>query len=154
MNNLYTSFNSSEIQELEEIKQIKSFIVENKDFQLITSQGNSISIPEKITEILINIINIMAQGKSLSLIPLSDEINIEEAAQIINVSQSYLIKMIKNKDIPYHLVENRKKILLKDLLEYKIQRDQKRKEGLKKLTELTQELGLYDHLSTKINEQR
>ncbi len=96
----------------------------------------------------------MAQGKNLSLIPLSDEINIEEAAQIINVSQSYLIKLIKNKDIPYHLVENRKKILLKDLLEYKIKRDEKRKEGLEKLTELTQELGLYDHLSTKINEQR
>lgn len=145
MNNLYTSFNNSETQELEKIKQIKSFIVENKEFQLITAQGNSIPIPEKITEILINVINIMAQGKSLSLIPLSDEISITEGAKILNISRSYLIKLMNNKELPYYVVENRKKFLLKDLLEYKILRDQKRKEGLKKLTELTQNLGLYDH---------
>lgn len=73
-----------------------------------------------------------------------------QAAEILNVSQPYLISLISNGEIPSHELETEKKIFLKDLLEYKKVRDAKRKEGLQELTNLSQELGLYDYSYAEI----
>ena len=60
------------------------------------------------------------------------------------------MKLINNGQIPYHQVGTHKRILLKNLLEYKKLRDAKRQQRLQKLTELSQELGLYDYSYTEI----
>ncbi|MEM9272707.1 MAG: helix-turn-helix domain-containing protein [Cyanobacteria bacterium P01_F01_bin.143] len=74
----------------------------------------------------------------------ADELTTTQAAKILNISSSYLMKLINDDQIPYRQVGIHTKILLKDLLEYKKSRDANRKQGLQKLTDLSQELGFYD----------
>ena len=151
MTSLYTPPHDGDQQEIETIKQLRNLIADTKNSQIqfTTSQGDSIPIPQKVTEVLRTVIDIMAQGKGISLVPVADEVTTTQAAEILNISRPYLMKLINNDQIPYHQVGTHKRILLKDLLEYKKSRDAKRQEGLQKLTELSQELGLYDYSYTE-----
>ncbi len=86
----------------------------------------------------------MAQGQAISLIPVAEEVTTTQAAEILNISRPYLLRLIDRGEILFHLVGSHKRIVLKDLLEYKKIRDQNRQKGLQKLTDLSQELGLYN----------
>ena len=151
MTSLHTLPHDGDQQDIETIKQLKNLIAntENNQLQFTTSQGDSITIPQTVTEVFRTVIDLMAQGKGISLIPVADEVTTTQAAEILNISRPYLMKLINNAQIPYHQVGTHKRILLKDLLEYKKLRNAKRQEGLQKLTELSQELGLYDYSYTE-----
>jgi excisionase family DNA binding protein len=72
------------------------------------------------------------------------QVTTTQAAEILNVSRPYLARLLDEGAIPYHRVGTHRRILLEDLLAYKSQRKQERKEGLQKLADLSQEYGLYD----------
>ena len=146
MNSSYSPPHNGNHQEIETIQQLKKLIANAEDNQLqfTTSKGDSISIPQSVIKVFRAVVNIMAQGKGVSLIPVADEVTTTQAAEILNISRPYLMQLIDRGEIPYYQVGTHKRIFLKDLLEYKQKRDARRKEGLQKLTEFSQELGLYD----------
>lgn len=86
----------------------------------------------------------MAQGKAITLVPVSPEITTTQAAEILNVSRPYLAKLLDEGAIPYHRVGTHRRIRLEDLLLYKSHLKAQRKEGLEKLAQLSQEYELYD----------
>lgn len=47
----------------------------------------------------------------------------QESATILNVSRPYLVKLIENGEIPFHESGGKRKVLFKDLMEYKQKRD-------------------------------
>jgi excisionase family DNA binding protein len=68
----------------------------------------------------------------------------QQAADFLNVSRPYLIKLLEQGEIPYIKVGSHRRIRFEDLMEYKQQRNSKRREGLKELTEFLQDEGFYD----------
>ena len=121
MNTLYSPPNGSNIEEIETIKQLKKLITkaENKGLQISTSNGESIALPNSVTDIFRTVINVIAQGKGISLIPVAEEVTTTQGAEILNISRPYLMRLIENGEIPYHQVGTHKRINLQDLLEYK-----------------------------------
>lgn len=116
-----------------------------KQPRLIGSNNETIALPEPIYQVLFKVIQAMAEGKEISLIPSDHELSSQEAADLLNVSRPYLTdKLLKLGKIPYIKVGNRHRILFKDVLAYKEQRDQERNKGLAELTELLQDEGFYD----------
>ncbi|MGH8326518.1 MAG: helix-turn-helix domain-containing protein, partial [Steroidobacteraceae bacterium] len=65
----------------------------------------------------------------------------QQAADMLNVSRPYLIKLLEGGEIPHKLVGRHRRILYGDLLDYIRADDQKRKEASDALTRLTQEFG-------------
>ena len=72
------------------------------------------------------------------------ELSIQQAANLLNVSRSYLIKLLESEEISYRKVGKHRRILAKDLYEYKSNIDAKRSQSLDELTTLTEELDLYE----------
>ena len=72
------------------------------------------------------------------------ELNIQQAASLLNVSRPSLIKLLESQEIPYRKVGKHIKILAKDLYEYKAEIHEKRSQSLDELTALTEELNLYE----------
>lgn len=72
------------------------------------------------------------------------ELSTQQAANLLNVSQSYLIRLLESEDIPCRKIGNHKRILAKNLYEYKAEIDVKRSQSLDELTALTEELDLYE----------
>ena len=59
--------------------------------------------------------------------------------------EPYLIKLLEDGELAFKTAGTLRHINSKDLLRYKQKRDKKRHEILDKLTELNEELGLYDY---------
>ena len=74
----------------------------------------------------------------------SKTLTTEQAADLLNVSESYMIKLLKEGAIPFAKAGEQFHVQLKDLLEYKEQRDLKRRRALEEMVRLGEEMGLYD----------
>jgi excisionase family DNA binding protein len=72
------------------------------------------------------------------------ELTTQEAADILNVLQPFLVKLLENGEIPHVTVGSHGRILFQDLMVYKEQRKVKRRQGLKKLTQFLQDEGFYE----------
>jgi len=79
------------------------------------------------------------------ILPLGCELTIQEAADLLNVSRAFLVKLLEQQAIPYSMVDADSIIRLDDLIVYKEQRDFQRRQSLKKLTQFSEEMGLYDN---------
>ena len=72
------------------------------------------------------------------------ELTTRQAADILNVSRPFLVKLLDEGAIPYIKVGSDRRIRFKDLIIYQEQRDRKRRKLLDQLIEMTEEAGLYE----------
>ncbi len=73
---------------------------------------------------------------------LEDEVTIQQAASLLNVSQAYLLGLIDNGTLPARVVAGQHHLPLKAVLDYKIETDAKRRLALDDMSALHQEMGL------------
>jgi len=101
--------------------------------------GEQIALPESLYQLLRQAAHLMAAGQAVSLVPIEQDMTVEEAAILLNVSQPFLIKMLTEGAIKYVTVGSERRIFLADLMAYKKQRTAKRREILRELAEFSQE---------------
>ena len=102
-------------------------------------------IPAAAFHLLVNILSQMAQGNAVTLIPIHAELTTQEAADILNVSRPFLIKLIEAGEIPCRKVGRHRRIRYEDLINYKQQLDSQRMQALDELAAQAQELSMgYD----------
>lgn len=101
-----------------------------------------VEIPSTAFQLLISILSEMSQGNAITLIPVHAELTTQESADMLNVSRPYLVKLLENKQIPYRTVGRHRRILLKDLMDYKKRIDDQRMEVLDQLVSQAQDLNM------------
>jgi excisionase family DNA binding protein len=101
----------------------------------------SISIPVSALQLLNGILTEMAKGNAVTLIPVHAELTTQQAAQILNVSRPFLIEQLEKGVVPYRKVGTHRRIMFKDLMEYKQTMDRNRLNALEELSAIDQELG-------------
>lgn len=106
--------------------------------------GTTITLPPSALALLVGILDEMAQGNVLALLPQRAELTTQQAADALGVSRPHLIKLLERGDMPHHKVGSHRRVRLVDLLAYQRQRDAARLEALQELAEVSQELGLDD----------
>ena len=108
----------------------------------IQDSEEAITIPFKALKLLKIILNNMAQGKSIALLPTDAEITTQQAAEILNVSRPHVIKLLEKGEIPFKKVGSHRRILLQDILDYEVKVKAKRKKQLNSLAKEAQQLNL------------
>lgn len=114
---------------------------ERVNLSLTGSNGekDDLVLPGHITQLLLDILSEMAKGNAINLVPLDQELSTQKAADILNVSRPYLVKLLEKGDIPFHKVGSHRRIKLEDVIAYKEQIDRKRKQSLDELASLSQQ---------------
>ncbi|WP_224091381.1 helix-turn-helix domain-containing protein [Nostoc sp. MS1] len=130
---------ASDIQEIERILNIKDF-----QPKLLGANKEAITIPESLYQVLRQVVHAMSLGKAVSIVTYGRELTTQQAADLLNVSRPYLIKLLKQGDIPYIKVGAHRRVRFDDLLKYKQERDSKRRQLLDELIAESQELGFYE----------
>lgn len=112
---------------------------------LTFAEGNeSVVLPSGSLEIFSSMLEAMAAGHGVIVFPLHAELTTMEAADILNVSRPYLIRLLENKEIPFRLVGRHRRIRLDDIVEYKERTDREREAILNQMVAEAEEMGLYD----------
>ena len=76
----------------------------------------------------------MAKGNAVTLIPIHSELTTQQAADILNVSRPFVIEQLEKGAIPYRKVGTHRRVVLKDLMEFKQTMDRNRLKALKELS--------------------
>jgi excisionase family DNA binding protein len=86
----------------------------------------------------------MLQGRSVNIIPVNKEVTTQEAADFLNISRPYLVKLLEQGEIPFIKVGTHRRIRFSDVLKYKQRRDETRRRGLAEITHIAEDVGVYD----------
>lgn len=111
---------------------------------LCLNDEEQIEIPEPLFKLLKRVALCLKEGKTIILIPETESLTTQAAANLLSVSRPYLVQLLNGKRIPYHRVGTHRRIYLKDIYQFKIKRDQARHEALDKLSEDVEKAGLYE----------
>lgn len=117
---------------------------ETQEIRVIDQAGEheAVRVPTAAYRLLIDILAQMAQGNAVSLIPVHAELTTQEAADMLNVSRPYLVKLLDSGMIPFHKVGTHRRVLYQDLVQYKNQADTERLKALELLSAQAQELNM------------
>lgn len=80
--------------------------------------------------------------------PETEPMTTQAAANFLGVSRPFLVKLLEEKQIPFHNVGTHRRVLLKDLKAYQKRRDTDRRAALKNLFDEIDEAGLYDKVDS------
>jgi excisionase family DNA binding protein len=112
-------------------------------FQGELAGDDALVVPRNAAVMLAQILAILANGQGVQIMPDSAELTTQQAADFLNVSRPYLIKLLEAQEIPFRMVGTHRRIRFQDLREYRTRDDLARRKAADNLTELSQELGLY-----------
>lgn len=101
-----------------------------------------IQIPQAVVRMLVETLKQMAQGHAVTLIPIHSEITTQQAADLLNVSRPFLIKLLDEGQIPYKKVGRHRRIRFEDLMAFKHKDEREREAAFDEMVALSQELGL------------
>jgi excisionase family DNA binding protein len=110
--------------------------------QLRTDEGETVPVPGPAFRLFVDLLTHLANGDGVVVMPGHAELSTQQAAEILNVSRPYVIKLIEDKQLPARNVGTHRRVLLQDLLEYKRRNDAEREAVMQELADQAQELGL------------
>jgi excisionase family DNA binding protein len=132
-------------QEADSIRQLEHILsLQDSQAKLVGANGKVITIPESVYEVLRQVVHAMALGQAISIASQEQEMTTQQAADILNVSRPYLIKLLEQGEIPCIKVGTHRRIRHQDLISYKQQRDTKRSNLLDDLIQESQDMGFYE----------
>jgi excisionase family DNA binding protein len=106
--------------------------------------GRTFALPDVAARLLRDIVHQLSRGRAVTLQSVGETLTTQEAADLLNVSRPYVVKLLERGEIPFGMVGARRRVRRDDLLAYKRLRDRERRRGLQRLVEMSEKLGLYD----------
>ena len=127
----------------EQIRELRR-LVQQGGAKLVAPDGRQIEVPELVRDLLLAILKNLQAGKAISIVPEDQQLTTQRAADILGVSRPFLVGLLESGQIPFHMVGSHRRIYLRDLLDYKRQRDQARHEAINNMARAEMEAGAYD----------
>ena len=102
----------------------------------------TVKLPAPAVKLLLRILEEMARGNAVTIIPVHAELTTQEAANMLNISRPSLIQLLEEGKIEYRRVGTHRRVRFEALMKYKRQADEARKAALAELAAYDQELGI------------
>lgn len=129
-------------------RRIKDYLEGHPEEDLIETLGevgvnDALVIPRPAAILFAQILDALARGQGVQIIPKDAELTTQQAADMLNVSRPYLISLLESDQIPYRKVGRHRRITFENLMNYKRHDDLDRRAAADDLADLSEELGLY-----------
>lgn len=111
--------------------------------QLALEKGEmaDVTLSPAIANTFLQVLRLISSGKGFKLIPVGAELTTQQAADHLNVSRPFLVKLLEAGDIPFAKTGRHRRIKAEDLFAYKAKRDAQRGEALSDMAKLDAEKG-------------
>ena len=99
-----------------------------------------VEVPGSAFDALKFVVEAMAKGQTIVLMPHGQVLTTQEAADLLHVSRPHVIKLCDEGILPFERVGKHRRLRIEDVLQFRELRAESRREGLAELTRLSQEL--------------
>ncbi len=127
-----------------EMEAMETLLRSKKLPALVDSNEKRIELPEPIFKLLVHVIQMMKQGRSIVMMPEDETFTTQAAANFLGVSRQHLVDLLEDGKIPFHKVGSHRRVYFRDLKAYADQRDKSRRETLDKLFDEVTKADKYD----------
>jgi excisionase family DNA binding protein len=114
------------------------------ELKLATEKGETadITLSPALARALLDVLRLVGSGQGFAVIPVEAELTTQQAADLLNVSRPFLIKLLDEGKIGYKKVGRHRRVPAVDLFNYKAERDDERARILSDMAEEDARLGL------------
>jgi excisionase family DNA binding protein len=102
----------------------------------------SVELPAQAVLLLVDMLEHLAAGNGVSIVPIQAELTTQQAADMLNVSRPFLIGLLERGDMPFHKVGTHRRVRYGDLIAYRQREHEARHQVLDDLVRQAQELDL------------
>lgn len=99
-------------------------------------------VPAHIAALFHQILVQVASGKAVTIVPHDKMLTTQDAADLLNISRPFLIKLVEKEKIPIQKVGNRRRIAFQDVLELKRKMRKQSEEAFNRLADIDEEIDL------------
>jgi excisionase family DNA binding protein len=131
-------------EDLDALLDLSHFLeLHNEPALLLGPDGEQVSVPEEVYRVLIHVVQALREGKVITVIPRTQRLTTQEAADFLGVSRPTLVKLLEQGKIPYDQPGRHRRILFSDLIRYQRRRRAEQRDALDRMTEEASEQGVY-----------
>lgn len=112
--------------------------------RLTGPDGRSVELPEPMFEVLLQVAAAMKAGLAVTVAPQHLTLSTQEAADLLQISRTTLVRLLENGAIPFEKPSRHRKVRLDDLLEYRRRQRSQAELAFADMIADTERLGLYD----------
>jgi excisionase family DNA binding protein len=70
-------------------------------FEIVGPDGEHLRLPAALYTVLVRVAAVMAQGDGVSVVPVAREMTTQQAAELLNVSRQYVVRLLDENKIPH-----------------------------------------------------
>ncbi len=112
--------------------------------RLVLGDDESVEVPDELVEVLRRVVEAMAANRAVSIVPVNLNLTSQQAADLLGVQRSFVVKMLDADEIPSHKPGRHRLVRLKDLLAYREHSIEQCRESLSRLVEIGEEAAMYE----------
>lgn len=127
-----------------DIEQLSRVLSNGDGTRIVSPDGRSADIPTPVLMALRQVVPILVHGDAVTIMAADKELTTQEAADFLNVSRPFLVKLLDSNEIPHTMVGTHRRVRIRDISAYKRQRGQSRRELFSEMLAVAQEHGAYN----------
>ena len=86
---------------------------------IVDNKPTTIALHRSLSELLLELLRVVGAGDAVTLVPVHQQLTTQQAADILNVSRPYLIKLLEEGVMDHHKVGRHRRIRAHDVFAYK-----------------------------------
>jgi excisionase family DNA binding protein len=110
----------------------------------VTGKTLDMDLPIEIFQIIQDVLTAIARNQAVNLLPTNLELTTNQAADVLNVSRGFVLRLIERKELRHHMVGTHRRLRLEDVLAYREKMLADSTSALNELAEIDRGLGLAD----------
>ena len=133
--------NEVEIRSAERLRSIVASETKDEQPMLLSlaidgGEVHEVTLAPALTESLLELLRLVSNGCGFGIIPVQAELTTQQAADLLNVSRPFLVKLLEDGEIPFTKTGRHRRVRADDLFAYKDKRDIERSNALTELAQI------------------
>jgi len=116
--------------------------------RLVGPDGSTIDLPHELYKVLRDVVSALSQGLAISIAPHNTMLTTQEAADLLNISRPTLVRLLTDGEIPYTMRGRHRRIMLRDVLDYRERTRRERRRTLDQMAAEAEEDNIYEVTAT------
>lgn len=112
----------------------------------------AVELTPGMADVLVRVAQAMQQGLAVTVAPQTTRLTTQEAADMLGISRSTLVRMLEAGEIPFERIRRHRRLYLSDVLEYRERQRRASDEALSDMVADAQAMGAYDNDPAEVRE--